>query len=243
MSEIVEKTSAGALIYNPAVIRGVSEKTFAAGAWKRVKPVDNQLMSGGRGYTLIISDGREEYVLRHYRRGGLVGRFVRDSFIWMGEDKTRAFAEWRVLYKVAQMGLPVPTPAVARYVRKGALYTADIITVRVPGIRPLSVRLAEGSGGEAFWASVGAGVCRFHDHGIRHADLSAHNVQIDEDDAFWLLDFDRATLEEPGAWRQRNLARFHRSLQKISRLDLRVRYSESDWESFLAGYFQASRSA
>ncbi len=141
------------------------------------------------------------------------------------------------------MGLPVPTPAVARYCKKGPIYAADIITVRVPGIRPLSVRLTEAVGGEAFWQSIGAVICRFHDVGVNHADLSSHNVQVDEGGAIWLLDFDRAKLMPAGAWRQKNLARLHRSLRKIRRLDQSVRFTEKDWEHFLAGYFQESRSA
>ena len=243
MHEIVERTADGAVIFDATVIGHASEETFSAAGWKRVRPVDNQLKSGGRGYTLIIADGTREYVLRHFRRGGIAGRFVRDAYLWLGEDRTRSFAEWRLLHKLAKLGLRVPTPAVARYRRRGAFYTADIITVRIPGIRPLSLRLTEGAGGEAFWRSIGASICRFHDIGVNHADLSAHNVQIDDAGLMWLLDFDRARLMPAGTWRQKNLARLHRSLQKIRRFDQRVRYTERDWEELLAGYFQASRSA
>ncbi len=241
--EIVERTPDGAIIFDSTVIDRVSEKTFSAAGWKRVRPVDNLLKSGGRGYTLIIGDGSRDYVLRHFRRGGLIGRVIRDAYLWLGEDRTRSFAEWRLLHKLAKRGLPVPTPAVARYKRKGPFYTADIITVRIPGVRPLSRRLIEGAGGEAFWRTIGAGISRFHDVGVNHADLNAHNVQIDESGKMWLLDFDRARLMSAGTWRQKNLARLHRSLKKIHRLDQRVRYSEDDWEQLLGGYFQASRSA
>ena len=243
MHEVVERTGAGALIYDPTVIDNVSEHTFSARGWKSVRPVEGVLNSGGRGYTLVISNGATDFVLRHYRRGGIVGRFVRDSYVWAGEEKTRSFAEWRLLHKLAKLGLPVPTPAVARYARKGPVYSADIITVFLPGIRPLSGRLIDGAGGEEFWEAIGAGIWRFHDIGVNHADLSAHNLQIDESGKMWLLDFDSARMMPAGAWRQRNLARLHRSLQKIRRQDVRVRYAESDWEALLAGYFQASRSS
>lgn len=243
MHENVDRTRNGAIIYDASLIPRVSEKTFSAAAWQHVKPVDNVLQSGGRGYTLIIGDGRQEFVLRHYRRGGLIGRVVRDSYVWLDENRTRSFAEWRLLHKLAKRGLPVPVPAVARYCRKGPVYSADIITVRVPGIRPLSVRLAAGSGGPEFWQALGRAICRFHDEGVNHADLSSHNIQLDEQGAMWLLDFDQAKLLQPGSWRQKNLARLHRSLQKIRRLNPGVRYNEKDWEQFLAGYFQASRSA
>ena len=81
--ESIERSGGGAVIYDSSIIESVSEKTFSASAWRHVKPVDNVLQSGGRGYTLIISDGKREYVLRHYRRGGFIGRFVRDSYVWV----------------------------------------------------------------------------------------------------------------------------------------------------------------
>ena len=241
--ETVDRTSNGAVIYDASVLGQVSERTFSASAWRTVRPVDNVLQSGGRGYTLIVGDGQQEYVLRHYRRGGLVGRFVRDSYVWLGEDKTRSFAEWRLLRRLCRRGLAVPRPAIARYCRRGPFYSADIITVRIPKIQPLSVRLIGGAGGEAFWQALGREICSFHDHSVDHADLSAHNVQLDEEGKVWLLDFDQARLRTAGSWRQKNLARLHRSLQKIKRLNSGVHYHPKDWEHFLTGYFQASKSA
>jgi 3-deoxy-D-manno-octulosonic acid kinase len=241
--EAVEKTSNGAILYDTAIIDQVSDKTFSAAGWKTVRRVDNVLRSGGRGHTLIIGDGKNDYVLRHFMRGGLIGRIIRDSYFWAGEEQTRSFMEWRLLHKLARMGLPVPRPAVARYCRRGATYTADIITCFVPGIRSLSIRLAEKSAGEHFWASLGARISRFHEAGVNHADLNAYNIQVDANDEITLLDFDRGSLLPPGAWQQKNLARLHRSLQKISRLDPRVNYTQDNWQQFLEGYFQASRSS
>lgn len=243
MNETVEKTSDGAILYDTEIIDQVSVRTFSAAGWKTVRPVQSVLRSGGRGHTLIIGDGRKEFVLRHFMRGGLLGRFVRDSYLWLGEDKTRPFAEWRLLYKLHEKGLPVPRPAVARYRRNGPLYTADIITCRVPDIRSLSIRLTESAPSEEFWAALGGCIRRFHDAGVNHADLNAYNVQVAVDDSITLLDFDRGCIVAAGPWQQKNLARLHRSLQKVSRLDPRVHYSEANWQQLLEGYFQASRSA
>ena len=243
MNETVERTSDGAIVYDPAIIDQVSDKTFLAAGWKTVERIDNVLHSGGRGHTLLISDGNNEYVLRHFIRGGLIGRFVRDSYVWTGEDKTRSFMEWRLLYKLYERGFPVPRPAVARYCYTGWTYTADIITCRVPGIRPLSTRLSENSGSEEFWALLGASIGKFHDAGVNHPDLNAYNIQIDANDALTLLDFDRGRIMPAGAWKQKNLARLHRSLRKVLSMNPKTHYSEANWQQLLEGYFQASRSA
>jgi 3-deoxy-D-manno-octulosonic acid kinase len=151
--ETVEHSDGGAIIFDASVIPSVSVRTFTAAGWRRVRRVEDVLHSGGRGNTLILDDGRQEYVLRHYRRGGLVSRLVSDSYLWLGEDRTRPFAEWRILQKLANAGLPVPRPAVARYCRQGFTYTADIITLRVPGIRSLSALLAGKPVSRRVWRS------------------------------------------------------------------------------------------
>lgn len=243
MNETVEKTSDGAIVYDTEIIDQVSARTFSAAGWKAVRPVQSVLRSGGRGHTLIIGDGSNEFVLRHFMRGGLLGRFVRDSYVWLGEDRTRAFEEWRLLYKLYQQGLPVPRPAVARFCRNGPVYTADIITCRMPDINSLSIHLTEKPANEEFWASLGACIRRFHDAGVNHADLNAYNVQVAADNSIALLDFDRGRIMPAGAWQQKNLARLHRSLRKVSHLDPNVHYSEANWQQLLEGYFQASRSA
>ena len=243
MNETVDKTGNGAIVYDTAIIDQVSAKTFSAAGWKTVRRVDSVLRSGGRGHTLIIGDGTNEYVLRHFRRGGFVGRFVHDSYFWLGEDKARSFMEWRLLYKLYAMGLPVPRPAVARYCLTGRIYTADIITCRLPGVSSLSTRLAEKQASEEFWGSLGTCIRKFHDAGVNHADLNAYNIQVNSADKIALLDFDRGRIMPPGSWQQKNLARLHRSLQKIARLNPRVNYSEKNWQQLLEGYFQESRSA
>ena len=69
------------------------------------------------------------------------------------------------------------------------------------------------------------------------------NVQVDADDNVHLLDFDRGRLRDPGIWRQKNLARLHRSLRKIRGLDPAVAFTPADWNECVEAYFSASRSA
>lgn len=242
MDETVEKTENGAILYDRAVINHISPAGFDPASWRESELVRGDLRSAGRGAAYFLRDDRGEFALRHYRRGGLPGRFVSDRYLWRGEDRTRSFREWRLLAELWARGLPVPRPAAARYRRHGWYYTADLITVRKAGIRPLSARLREPAT-PAFWTQLGRALRRFHDAGACHADLNAYNLQLDDHDELFLLDFDRGELREAGAWRQRNLARLRRSLSRVSALDPAAVFSDGDWDALLAGYREVSRSA
>lgn len=242
MTETVEKTPAGAILYDRQVISEIDDERFGAAGWLHAEPLSGTLGSTGRGNTMYVGNVPRQFVLRHFMRGGVVGKIVRDAYIWQGEDNTRSFAEWRMLAKMADKGLRVPRPAAARYRRHGLLYTADLITVRIPNVVPLSAAIARQPRSAEFWESLGKAVHEFHDHGVHHSDMSAHNLQIDDDGDLWMLDFDRGSLLPPGPWRQRTLNRLHRSLQKIVTQSPKLHYRPENWEQFLSGYFNASRS-
>jgi len=242
-TDTVKKTRNGAIVYDTEIINQISDAAFSAGSWSRAEPVTGVLRSAGRGTTMFVGEGEREFVLRHYVRGGLPGKFIRDSYVWLGERQTRAFAEWYLLAKLVAKNLPVPRPAAARYCRSGPIYRADLLTVRVPGIRSLADRISEGPGDELFWAGLGKGLGRFHDAGVFHADLNAYNVQVDQADQLQLLDFDRGKILQRGVWQQKNIARLHRSLQKIKGLNNRVNFTAANWDQLLEGYFSESRSA
>ncbi len=243
MTETVEKTLTGAILYDKAIINQITEDHFTANGWRHSEVLTGKLGSGGRGNTMFVGNVPRQFVLRHFRRGGLIGKFVREHYFWRSEEKTRSFAEWRILAKMAEHDLRVPRPAAARYIHFGTFYTADIITVRIPGVRPLSEVIAEAPQDAAFWASVGAAIHHFHDVGVYHADMNAYNLQIDEDGKLWMLDFDRGRLMQPGSWQQQTLNRLHRSLQKIRTLDPKIHFCAAQWAALLEGYFSASRSA
>lgn len=243
MTETVEKTENGAILYDKSIINQISDLRFTAEGWPHAEPVGGHLRSSGRGSTMFIGNIPKQFVLRHYMRGGLVSKLMKDSYLFSGADKTRSFMEWRLLDKLAANNMNVPRPAAARFCRKGTFYTADIITVRIPNVVSLVEYIAEAERDEAFWQGCGASIREFHEAGVYHADLNAYNVQIDREGDLWLLDFDKGELRSPGAWQQETLSRLHRSLQKVIRLDPRLHYHRGNWEEFLAGYFSASRSA
>jgi 3-deoxy-D-manno-octulosonic acid kinase len=236
LKETVKRTEAGAILYDQSILNQISEAGFSPEGWVRAVPVEGALRSAGRGSTIYVSDGNREFVLRHYVRGGLIGRVDHDRYLWLGEERNRAFAEWRLLARLAERDFPVPRPAAARYARTGLWYTADLLTVKAPGVTPLSVRLTHEPADADFWRSIGRDIRRFHDAGVYHADLNAYNVQVDEGGRLFLLDFDRGEIRPPGRWQDRNLARLHRSLRKLKRLDLGLRFDERNWDQVLEGY-------
>jgi len=243
LTETVERTKNGAILYDKAIINQISDQRFTAEGWLHAEVLTGSLRSGGRGNTMYIGNIPRQFVLRHYMRGGLLGKLVRDTYIFSGEDLTRSFMEWRLLDKLAANNMNVPRPAAARFCRRGTFYTADLITVRIPGVVSLSQYIAASPRDEAFWQAVGGSIWKFHEAGVYHADMNAYNVQVDQEGDIWMLDFDKGSLKPPGPWQQETLSRLHRSLQKVLGLDPTLHFSERNWEQLLEGYFNASKSA
>jgi 3-deoxy-D-manno-octulosonic acid kinase len=75
--------------------------------------------------------------------------------------------------------------------------------------------LAAGRMDDARWSAVGRCLRGFHDAGVQHADLNAHNIMLGGQGETWVLDFDRGRLRESGSWREDVLDRLARSLAKI----------------------------
>ena len=242
MTETVERTKNGAILYDKAIINQISDERFTPEGWLHAEVLTGSLRSGGRGNTMFVGNVPRQFVLRHYQRGGLLGKLVRDTYMFSGEDLTRPFMEWRLLDKLAANNMNVPRPAAARFCRRGTFYTADLITVRIPDVVSLSQYIAAEERDETFWQSVGAAIWKFHEAGVYHADMNAYNVQVDKDGDIWMLDFDKGALKSPGPWQQKTLSRLYRSLRKVLDLDPRLHFRAANWEQLLQGYFNAAKS-
>jgi 3-deoxy-D-manno-octulosonic acid kinase len=191
----------------------------------------------GRGAAWFVGADRGGWVLRHYRRGGaLAARMSVDRYVWTGEDRVRAFEEFRLLAQLHERGLPVPEPIAARYRRGWLSYRCDLITRRIPRAEPLSELLQRGPLAAAVWQLVGATIARFHRLGVDHADLNANNILLDVDGAVSVLDFDRGRIRPLGEWRERNLRRLERSFRKVARPLPAGRFTRSDWQALLEAY-------
>lgn len=213
MQERIREDAAGAILFDAAVSPQVDADWFEPQAWRERGALRQQ--AGGRGGVAIVDTPAGECVLRHYRRGGLVARLMSERYLWTGAARTRSFREFRLLARIAELGLPSAPPVACRYRREGLFYTADLITRRIANAQTLAQCLASGRLDGEMAERVGALVARFHRANIWHADLNAHNVLV-ADDALYLIDFDRGR-ERASAegWRQANLLRLRRSLVKL----------------------------
>jgi len=231
-------TTRGALLADPACLGTLLDTAAEALFDPQFWAARGELVaaSAGRGAAWFIESGSRRWVLRHYRRGGLMARFAQDRYIWAGEARVRAFVEYRLLASLVQRGLPVPQPVAARYQRCGMSYRCDLIMQRIADAQPLSSMLAVAALSAASWRAIGATLARFHQNGVDHADLNAHNILLDSRGVVSVIDFDRCRVHDRGAWTLQNMKRLRRSLAKISRQLAPERFSAAAWECLLAGY-------
>ncbi len=202
----------GAILFDRERLRQADASLFSPQHWgERARPVGE----GGRGSAWFVDAPFGASVLRHYRRGGLVAKLSHDRYLWRGSQRTRSFAEFRLMRALRELKLPVPRPIAAYYMREGLRYRCAILMERIEGVRSLADRaLVAGRG--APWEETGRLIARFHRAGLDHADLNAHNILFDGNGHGWLIDFDRCVQRIPAtAWRERNLKRLLRSLLKL----------------------------
>ncbi len=209
------RIAGGGILYDASRLRKPGAELFDVEHWRAQGSL--QEVAGGRASIAVVSTGEQRWVLRHYRRGGLIARISRDRYLWLGEARTRSFAEWRLLAELRRRDLPVPAPVAARYVRGALTYRADLITEHLPDCRTLAD------------AITGAQLPREQLVGDRADDRSlssrgraprgSQRAQHPARDAaapnVYVLDFDRGRIEARGAWEQDVLARLRRSLEKI----------------------------
>ncbi|MGH8307776.1 MAG: 3-deoxy-D-manno-octulosonic acid kinase [Gammaproteobacteria bacterium] len=232
MAERTVTTKRGFILYDDALASYAGEELFSAGHWAQHAALRGA--AGGRGNTWIVAGGNGEWVLRHYRRGGLVRHISRDYYLWQGLENTRPWREWKLLAELYRDGLPVPQPVAAQAIRHGLAYRGDLVTRLIPDTHSLAARLKDTSPEFLPWPNIGACIRRFHNAGVYHADLNAHNILVDSRNDVYLIDFDRGERRSPSVqWQEANLKRLLRSLRKLAVPSLEEDYA---WPSFLEGY-------
>lgn len=205
------------ILYDPCLIPQIHDDWFQLEFWQN----QQALLGGapGRGTSCFIHTPAGEAVWRHYHRGGLPGRFIRDRYLWTGLNATRAWQEMHLTQQLLNLGLPVPTPLAARVKRWGLTYQADLITLRIPEALPLSDYLPQVDDQRQHQVMVLTAQCirSFHQQGLNHTDLNPRNLLIQpQQNRIWLIDFDRCHLGTINAKvAKANLERLYRGLRKL----------------------------
>lgn len=225
-------------MFDPALLTHPCSDLFSCEAL-----ADRALVTGwahGRGETCFFRWGEHEWVLRHFRRGGVIAQVLKDMYLGCNVNAARSWKEWHLLRTLYNQGYPVPRPVAARVVQNFGWYRADLITVRIPGSRSLGDCLHNKVLPREVWFSIGACVKKFHNCGFYHADLNAKNILLDDNNKVYLIDFDRCKIKKLNWWKNYNLKRLRRSLCKHKINSEKFNFSDSDWSEFMNGYCQDS---
>jgi len=218
----------------------ITPKWFDTSFWGKHETTSNT--TSGRGAVQFLETEYGKFVIRKYRRGGFISKFVVFRFLCFGLKQSRPFRELGLLDYMQSKRLPSPTPIAALFQRHGISYEASIMTALIPDAAELfKLMLPENANDKSWpkinWQAIGSTIRRFHDTGIDHTDLNCHNIMLDKNNKIWLIDFDKCSLRQPKtSWQKSNLARLKRSLDKEHHKHEEFQFQNTDWQKLLEGY-------
>ena len=190
----------------------------------------------GRGIVHVVRYGDARWVLRRYRRGGLVAKIADKAYVWAGLERTRPWREWHLLAALRERGLPVPRPVAAQVSRADLRYSGHILTELVDDAQSVQLLLREGRWQRPDWQRLGALLRRFHDAGVHHPDLNVSNILRRPDGSLVLIDFDKGRIGASGAQLRADLSRLRRSFDKLAAAQPGLHIADADWTAMLAAY-------
>jgi len=218
---------------------GITSEWFEPAHWQQQQQILGQ--SHGRNVTWFVGEKDKPMVLRHYYRGGLIGKLITDSYLFGGLESTRAYREYALLKELERRQLPACRVVAARVIRHGLCYKADLLMAMVDGGQDLVALLVKAPLTAPQWQNIGRMIATFHDQFVFHADLNAHNILIDGNDFPCLIDFDRGEIKtQRGQWCQDNLDRLLRSFNKEKGLLDNFYFDSTNWESLMEGYHETA---
>jgi 3-deoxy-D-manno-octulosonic acid kinase len=221
-------------IFDDTLIRDPNEDTFTPHFWHLENKVTGK--AKGRGTTIFIEHDHQHWVLRHYMRGGLVGKVLSDQYLFGGVERSRPFEEFRLLEHMRKQGLRVPVPVAARIHRIGLIYRGDLITQTIPNSVDLHKALCENPLSTQDWQNVGKALAAMHNCQVYHHDANVRNIMMDDERHIWLIDFDRCKIQTGNAWKKQNLDRLLRSLHKEKNKNPVFHWQVEQWQSCIDGY-------
>lgn len=214
--------------YDETLLKEDPKQVFDVEFWQNAGKVIGSAQ--GRGTTWFVQTETIEAAFRHYRRGGLFGKLVEDSYLFSCWEKTRSYQEFQLLNTLIEAGVNVPRPIAARAVKSGVTYKADLLSEKIPNARDLVSILMEKPLPAEMYQKIGLEIRKMHDAQVNHTDLNIHNILIDEQDKVWIIDFDKCYQQSGNDWKQSNLDRLKRSFEKEVK-KRSIHWYEVDWLS------------
>lgn len=237
----IEQNNAQFYLFNSKLCSDFKSEMLNANYWQQNDAVTGTAQ--GRGITYFVEHNEQQWVLRHYYRGGLVGKLINDSYLFSSYAKSRAVREYLLLATLSEKGLPAPTPIACKIQRKGLRYRADILTSRIANAKDVFTLTQSQSLEDSLWEKIGETIAQFHQHQVYHHDLNIHNILIDDQQKVWLIDFDQGsikpdTVNANNKWQGKNLERLLRSFRKEKTKNPAMHWQEIDWQPLIEGYQQ-----
>jgi len=164
--------------------------TQLASVFNTPTQAQNKELEGRVSASALRLKGIGPVIVKHYRRGGLFGRFVKRTYLRCGN--TRCQAEYSQLENARRIGINTPEPIAYAY--KGHIfYQAWLITREIPNplsLANLSIMDAERTV-TAQKKLIGQ-MALLIDNNIYHTDLHPGNVLVDSKNRIFIIDFDKA---------------------------------------------------
>jgi 3-deoxy-D-manno-octulosonic acid kinase len=145
-------------------------------------------------------------VVKHYRRGGLIGNLITQYYLKVA--KTRGQVEFEQMEHVRTMGVRAPEPVA--FAHRGLLiYRAWLVTREVPHAQTMVAFSRKATDRIAgVMAKLEQQIGILVDNRVAHADFHPGNILVDSGERVYIIDFDKCV-----SWRgpREKLARRYRA--------------------------------
>lgn len=223
------------LLCHPAYKDELTPQWFDANYWQQQDKIVGA--KKGRATAWFFKHQQLTGVLRHYWRGGLIGKLLSDQYLYVGLKQTRVYKEFTLMMRLLELGLNVPTPIAAKVTTHGLIYRGDIITEAVTGAKSVLDILITRPLSQSELKAIAVTLSEFHNHGVYHADLNINNILFDDKGKVFIIDFDRGEIKQPHAsWQTENIKRLARSFAKEQGRNEVMHWQQSDWQSLVCDY-------
>lgn len=214
--------------YDDSILTDSPEQCCDPEYWQQKNKVIGSAQ--GRGTTWFVALDKMDAALRHYRRGGLFGKLIKDHYIFTGWENTRSYQEFQLLNTLIEAGVNVPKPIAARAVKRTFCYQADLLSQKIPNARDLVAILQEKSLPKEIYQKIGNEIRKMHAAQVNHTDLNIHNILIDDNEKVWIIDFDKCYQQKGDDWKRSNWDRLKRSfLKEVKKRN--IHWNEEEWSN------------